>query len=82
MLPDLSYSMLHLTRLAVVSSKLSPNWRCTAQAHAEEEIDFTKVLRTGQTPYAKMDYQAPQSEGWVIAAVRTEHLVAETGGCC
>mmetsp|Transcript_30992 Transcript_30992/g.72728 ORF Transcript_30992/g.72728 Transcript_30992/m.72728 type:complete len:221 (-) Transcript_30992:116-778(-) len=26
-------------------------------AHAEEEIDFTKALRTGQTPYAKMDYQ-------------------------
>ncbi|CAE7228830.1 VAC14, partial [Symbiodinium sp. CCMP2456] len=26
-------------------------------ARAEEEIDFTKVLRTGKTPYAKMDYQ-------------------------
>ena len=64
-----------------LSSKLSRNWRFAAQAHAEEEIDFTKALRTGQTPYAKMDYQAPQSEGWRwIAAVPTEHLVAETGG--
>ena len=59
MSPDLCYSMLRLTRLAVVSRKLSANWRCTAQARAEEEIDFTKVLRTGKTPYAKMDYQAP-----------------------